>query len=142
MIPDLEILTIPLENVSHPNKTYQAVVVEVTSTEKDVYKTRIKGYVDNLSALEQTIYFILGTERYQFPIYSWDYGVELKDLFGKPTSYVISEIPRRIKEALMYDERIKDVTDFEFDKNGKKLHVTFKVVSEYGDIKTDLEVSI
>lgn len=146
MIPDINLLTTPLEEVEHPDKTYQAIIVKSISVEndttKEVYRTRIKGYADGLESLKQAIYFILGTERYRFPIYSWDYGVELYDLFGKPMPYVISEIPRRIKEALMVDNRVSDVTDFEFERSGKKLHVTFNVVSNYGNLNADLEVEI
>jgi hypothetical protein len=103
---------------------------------------RISGYIDDIDAVIQTIYLILSIERYEFIIYSWDYGVELVDLFGKPMPYVISELPRRIKEALIQDDRILDVVDFEFERNGKRLHTTFNVISTVGNISTALEVGI
>jgi phage baseplate assembly protein W len=103
---------------------------------------RINGYIDGLDAIKQAIYLILNTERYQFIIYSWNYGIELLDLFGQPMSYVIAEIPRRVTEALTQDDRILDVTDFTFEKTGTNLHTTFTVVTELGDISTDLEVSV
>ena len=83
---------------------------------------RITGTMtDDIEAVKQAIYKILNTERYQYPIYSWNYGVELADLFGKPIAYVLPEIPRRIKEALVADDRIIDATAFELshDKRGK-----------------------
>jgi phage baseplate assembly protein W len=105
-------------------------------------KDRISGYTDELDAIMQAIYLILSTERYQYIIYSWDYGVELIDLIGQPMPYVMSEIPRRITEALTQDDRIEDVVDFEFEQQGKKLHVTFTVVSIVGNIPTELEVDV
>ena len=42
---------------------------------------RISGECDGVEAVKQAIYNILNTERYQYIIYSWNYGVELKDLF-------------------------------------------------------------
>lgn len=136
MIPNIEILTTDIEEVEYPTETYN---IEVrTELEKD----RINGYTDDLDAIRQAIYLILNTERYEFIIYSWDYGIELLDLIGKPMSYVMSELPRRIKEALTQDKRILDVVDFEFEKNKKKLHTTFKVVTEVGDISSELEVTI
>lgn len=103
---------------------------------------RINGYIDDIEAIIQTIYLILSTERYKYPIYSWDYGVELLDLIGKPIPYVMAELPRRIKDALTQDNRIDDVVDFEFERKGKKLHTTFTVVTNIGNISSELEVEV
>lgn len=103
---------------------------------------RISGYIDDLESVIQTIYLILSTERYQYVIYSWDYGIELVDLIGKPMPYVMSELPRRIKDALIQDNRIDDVTDFEFEVNRNKLHTSFTVITTLGNISTELEVSV
>lgn len=103
---------------------------------------RISGYVDGLEAVIQTIYLILSTERYQFAIYSWDYGVELLDLYGKPISYVIAELPRRIKEALVQDNRITDAVDFTFEKTGKVLKTKFTVITTVGNVTTEMEVAV
>ena len=59
----------------------------------------------------QAVYLILNVERYAFPIYSRDYGSELSDLIGTPRDYAISEIKRRITEALTQDDRITSVDD-------------------------------
>lgn len=132
MIPSIDILTQEITEQTYPNHTYKIVL------EKD----RVSGYADDLEAIKQAIYLILSTERYQHIIYSWDYGVELLDLIGKPIPYVMSEIPRRITEALTQDNRITDVTDFEFVKQGKKLLTTFKVVTNIGNISSTLEVEV
>ena len=132
MIPNIPILSDPIVDREHPNRTYKV----------ELDKNRIKGYTDELQAVAQAVYFILGTERYQYVIYSWDYGVELLDLFGKPMPYVISELPRRIKEALTTDNRIMDVTGFTFEKNGRVLKTSFVVVSNAGDIPAEVEVEV
>lgn len=103
---------------------------------------RISGYIDGLEAVIQTIYLILSIERYKYVIYSWDYGVELLDLIGKPMPYVMSELPRRIKDALIQDNRIDDVIDFEFEVNRNKLHTTFTVITNLGNISAELEVPV
>lgn len=103
---------------------------------------RINGLVDGIESLTQAIYCILSTERYKYIIYSWDYGVELVDLIGKPIPYVMAELPRRIKEALLVDNRITDVVNFEFERNGKSLHTTFTVVTNIGNINAELEVEV
>lgn len=76
---------------------------------------RIINKRDKLDAMKQVIYKILMTERYKYMIYSWNYGIELADLFGQPVYFVVPELERRITEALMQDDRIESVTDFEFD---------------------------
>lgn len=136
MIPNIEILTDEIEEIEYPNETYK---VEVRVDENE---DRINGYTNDLDAIRQAIYLILNTERYEFPIYSWDYGIELVDLIGKPIPYVMSEIPRRVKDALIQDDRIVDVKDFTFKKYKSKLHTTFVVITNSGDITSELEVTI
>ena len=133
MIPTISALTDELYTMRFYDRTYRVNIP------MDV----VQGATDNVVALQQTIYFILGTERYQFPIYSWDYGVELRDLFGRPMKYVKPELKRRITEALVQDDRITDVTDFEFTEGRNVLHTTFIVHSTLNaDIKTEIEVKI
>lgn len=132
MIPNIKILTEEITEVNYPSRTYKLMLDN----------NRISGYTDDLDAIKQSIYLILSTERYKHIIYSWGYGVELLDLIGKPMPYVMSELPRRIKEALTQDNRISDVVDFEFKHKGKRLYTTFTVVSNVGNISTELEVDI
>lgn len=132
MIPNVSILTEQITETTRPNRTNKL----------NVDKNRVDGYTDGLDAIAQAVQLILSTERYKHIIYSWDYGVELYDLIGKPVPYVISEIPRRVAEALAQDNRITDVSDFEFERFGKKLHVTFTVMTNLGNISTALEVEI
>ncbi len=101
----------------------------------------VRGYVDGCEAMKQVVYKILSTERYDYIIYSWNYGVELKDLFGKPVDYVCPEIERRVKEALLQDSRIKSVYNFKFDKSRKGVvAVDFTVDTIYGDVNITKEV--
>ncbi len=100
-------------------------------------KERVVGSVDGLEAMKQVIFKILHTERYEYPIYSWDYGVELKDLIGRPMSYVLPELERVITEALEADDRIDSVDNFEFDVQKNKVSVTFTVHTIFGDLEND-----
>ena len=123
-----------------PNLTYRMQITE----------ERIQGALsEQLAAVEQAAYKIINTERYAHVIYSWDYGVELTDLFGKPIPYVLSEIPRRIREALVQDDRINAVTDFDLsyvrsNAQGRRGDVLarFKIRSIYGDIAMEKGVAI
>ncbi len=95
---------------------------------------------DKIAALEQAIFLYLSIERYDHNIYSWNNFVEFKNLFGLPTSYVASEVPRRIKECLLQDDRINDVDSFEVTTNKSTVSVRYVARSIYGDIEAEREV--
>lgn len=122
-----------LEEVRHPNLTYRMNIEEET----------VAGNVtDDLKAVQQACYKILNTERYQFVIYSWNYGVELMELFGKPLPYVYSELPRRIREALLGDDRVIEVGEFSVSHKKNDVFASFKVTSIYGDFRMEKGVQI
>lgn len=103
---------------------------------------RIRGYTDDLEAMRQAIFKILMTERYQYIMYSWNYGIELIDLYGEPITYVVPELERRITEALTWDERIESVDNFEFNTSKKGvIHVLFTAHTIFGDVQAEREVN-
>lgn len=102
----------------------------------------IIGTIDQIQAVEQAVYLILNTERYEWLIHSWNYGVELHNLIGQDVEYCIPEIERRVREALLQDDRITAVENFQFEVNKKKVLTTFTVVSIFGEINTEMGVEI
>ena len=103
----------------------------------------VAGSVDGLDAVRQSVRLILSVERYHWLIHSWQYGVELSDLFGKPLSYALPEIERRIREALLQDDRVSDVRDFTFTKGrGGVVTAAFTVVTTLGELRESREVTI
>ncbi len=100
----------------------------------------IRGFCDGLKAVEQAIYKILHTQRYEHIIYSWNYGAELSGLFGQPAPYVYSEIKRLVEEALLSDSRIAAVDDFSFEKQRGKIRVRFTVMTQYGVLEVETYV--
>lgn len=127
------ILTTGLTVATQPSKQHRM----------DLDRNRILGTCDSLEAVKQSIFKILNTERYQYLIYSWDYGIELMDLYGQPTMYVCPEIERRVKEALLQDDRITGVDNFEFDISKKGVvSVTFTVHTLFGDLAEEMAVNI
>ncbi|WP_312503762.1 DUF2634 domain-containing protein [Lacrimispora sp.] len=118
--------------VQIPSKTFRL----------DTENKRVTGMADGLDAVKQAVFCILNTERFEWLIYSWNYGVELNGLFGKSTGLVKAKIKKRIKEALQQDDRIQSVDTFSFESNGRILHVSFIVHTTYGEIMIEKEVSI
>lgn len=140
MIPDN---TIDYDEVTEIINDY-IMVTQPSKTYKLRFETdnRIKGYIQDTEAVKQAVFLILSTERYKYLIYSGSYGIELNDLFGKDVRYVTAVLPDRIKEALTQDDRIDDVTDFEFEINKHKVFTKFKVVTKNAQIETEWEVEV
>lgn len=120
---------------------------EITEQPTHTYKMNlesnlIRGYTDGQEAMKQAIYKILNTERYQYVMYSWNYGIELLDLYGEPVSYVCPELERRITEALKWDDRIQAVDNFEFNISKKgEILVTFTAHTVFGDVVAEKVVN-
>lgn len=133
MIPSINtILSTNLEVETQPSKNYKMHL------EQNI----INGFCDGLEAMRQVIYKILNTERYQYIIYSWNYGIELLDLYGEPVTYVCPELQRRITEALIQDDRIDSVDNFEFDISEKRtMKATFTVHTIFGNVESEKVVN-
>lgn len=125
-------LELNFEETQQPSRTYKI----------DLEKNRIIGYIDEREAIEQFIYKVLSTERYEYLIYSWNYGAEIDKLFGQPIPYVYSELKRLITEALTQDDRILSVDAFLFSHKKNKVSVSFTAHTIYGDIEADREVIV
>lgn len=120
------------EITEQPSKTYKM----------DLEGDSVRGFVDGLDAMKQAIFKILNTERYQYIMYSWNYGIETIDLYGEPVTYVCPELERRITEALTWDKRIQNVSDFEFETSKKGIvHVSFTAHTIFGDVQEEKEVN-
>lgn len=133
MIPNSEILNQPIEIKEQPSRTHRL----------NIDSNTIQGFIDEMDAMKQAIYLILNTERYQYPIYSWNYGIETTDLFGRPVAFVAPELEGRIKEALSQDTRILSVDSFQFDTTQKrKIQVTFVAHTIFGEIEGERTVEI
>lgn len=92
------------EIIDEPTKTYR------------VFNNRIAGYTNDLEAVAQAIDKILNTERFAYPIYSDNYGVEFETLIGQDYDLVNAEIERIVTEALSADERVIDIADLKLEK--------------------------
>lgn len=129
------------------SETYS--ILEYTPTKQpgltyalDLERGRVVGKTDTTEALKQAIFLILSTERYKYLMYSWNYGIELTELIGAHPDVVLAELERIITEALLQDDRILTLSDFDFEVNKNTIHVTFCVSSIYGTFETETEVTI
>ncbi len=119
---------------------FETVLQPVRTYRMHLEEKRISGLLDGIEAMKQAIYKILNTERYDFLIYSWNYGLEMVELMGQPVPYVYSGIKRKITEALLRDERITEVGNFSFSTGKEKVSVKFAVTTTQGNIEIEKEV--
>jgi hypothetical protein len=118
-------------DVDQPSKTYRI----------DYGKNQIAGYVDGAEAVAQAIYKILLTERFKHLIYSWNYGIEVETLIGKSYSVYESELQRIVKEAVLQDKRINNISNFMMTQSGRNsVSIAFAAETIFGDIPIETEV--
>ncbi len=105
----------------------------------DFNSNRICGYISGKEAMKQAILKIIDTKRYAFEIYNWSYGSEVYELIGKDmkTAEIFAEI--YIEDALLADDRIEKIEDFEIKKGRNFLNVKFKAVTVLGNIEIETE---
>ena len=89
--------------------------------------------VEGNEAIKIWIYKALQTPRYQYEIYSWDYGSELLSLIGKAYTKGLtqSEASRYIKEALLINPYILDVNVISTSFDGDVLSANVRVKTIY-----------
>lgn len=101
----------------------------------DWEKKRITGQTDGLEAVQQAATKILQTDRFDYLIYSSDYGTEWQLVLGKDRLLVRAEIRRVISEALLQDERILSLEHIEVSFTGDHLTFVCQVVTRYGNFQ-------
>ena len=115
-----------------PSRTYRA----------DFAAGRIDGFTDGREAMEQAIYQILHTERFAWPIYSWNYGAELGRLTGRSVRVAQGELPRLLREALTQDARIEGIEDFSLEFSVDEVICQFTVVSAEGSFAMERRMEL
>lgn len=103
---------------------------------------RMCGLVDGIEAVKQAAWKRLETEAGVYDIYPESYGLKTVDLIGDEVDYAITTLKRRIAETLMRDDRILWVSDFTQSELKRKITLTFKVNSVYGDFELGKVVQI
>lgn len=119
-----------LEYVSQPSQTW--LINRETM--------RVQCDINGLEAVKQAADIMLSTDRFKWQIYTSNIGSELETLIGEETSYIVSEFPRMIEDALSVDSRIIEVSDFNYTVNGDSMLWTFTVRTVYGDFGEEVMI--
>ncbi|PEL12661.1 DUF2634 domain-containing protein [Bacillus sp. AFS017336] len=96
--------------------------------------------VEGEEAIKIWAYKALITERFKYTVYSWDYGSELNSLIGSGFSNEAVEIEteRMIKEALLVNPYITDITDTSITAEDDVVNISFTLGTIYGDTEVSL----
>lgn len=134
MIPaNNTLLSTEIKVVRQPSLTYKM----------DFEKKVIVGKCDEIEAMKQAIVKALDTERYDEIIYSWNYGTEMKNVYGCELTKACARIQDVIIDALIQDDRIIQVTNFNFRLLPKNaLHIQFTVNTIFGDVSMERVVRV
>lgn len=109
----------------------------------DFEKNRVVGFCDRTKAMEQAIYMILMTDRFKYYIYSWNYGTEWDKLWGKSYPVFKSLSRRVISEALLEDERITELLNFQISQvDSQTAAISFIAETIFGNIPIRREVRL
>lgn len=120
-------------NVLEENTEEEAELQTLKTYRIDFISSTISSeIIDYEEAIKQFVYMALRTQRFLHPIYSQDYGSQIVEVIRDKEiteELRLSEIERMVKEALIYDERIEDVTNYESRKDGDRYIASFDVVT-------------
>lgn len=101
---------------------------------------RIEGTCDGYDAVKQAVEIILNVERYRWQIYQPYSGMQWEGLIGQDAGYVAAELQRRLQDALLADDRVTGLKNYEYRIHGQRLAVSFTVETVHGEINTGTEV--
>lgn len=121
-----------ISEIQQPSRTWKL----------DLSKGRVEGMTDGLYAVKQFVYKTLQTIRFHHLIYNSDFGHELNSVIGKSSSYAESEIRRCIREALLQDDRINEITSMEISIVGDQATARFQVQSMYGAYQEEVSLNV
>ena len=99
-------------------------------------------------AVEAWLEKLIRTAKFRFEIYEdfegsqVDYAVTIEDLIGGvwPKGFVEAEIEREIKEAAVTNTYIDDLINWEFEREGSLLKISFTVLTILGEQRMEVTI--
>ena len=104
---------------------------------------RVQGYTDGQEAMMQAVRKILQTDRFAYLIYSWSYGMEWNKVIGKDLPIVRARMLPLLKEALLSDSRIRELTNFKLTAGSKRtVIVSVTVGTIFGPVSQEVTMNV
>lgn len=98
--------------------------------------------VEGNEAIKTWVFKTMKTERFRYLIYSWHYGSELQSLIGRSytPNLTKAESIRYIKEALLINPYIRNVSNVEVTFDSGTLTINGKLETIYGETEVSVNV--
>ena len=110
--------------------------------EKDmpVYRNGSPEFVRGRDAVLVWAWNALSTARFQHEIFTWSYGNECRGLIGQAFTEELkqAEAARYVRECLIINPYITDVTDIEVTFEGSELRITCTINTVYGEVQASV----
>lgn len=105
-----------------------------------IFKNGSPVIVSGKEAVLIWVWKTLQTPRFRHEIYTWDYGCEVDSLMGQPYTeeLKLSEAARYVRECLMINPYITDVTNITVSFVGETLNIGCTIETIYGEVKIDV----
>lgn len=98
--------------------------------------------VEGKEAIKVWIWCCLQTQRFRYPIYSWDYGADMEQYIGRAVSreFLQTDCEDEIRSAMLVNPYISDVTDFNVERKDDQMHISFRVITRFGEMEVEQSV--
>lgn len=105
-----------------------------------IYKNGSPVIVEARDAVAVWAWKALNTPRFRYEIYSWSYGNETESLIGQNFSEELkqAEAARFVRECLMINPYITDVSDVSVSFNEGLLNISGILSTTYGEVKLNV----
>jgi hypothetical protein len=139
LIPTFNAVAVPQDPASRKEIVYgEGFQFDFTIGEFVLTPTGQVARTQGVNTLIQWIRKTLNTKRYTYPVYPAWYGSDLEAMIGStvPVQALAAEVLHMIRDSLMVDNRIKDISNMNAQIVGDQLYATFTVVSFNSDMFT------
>ena len=98
--------------------------------------------VEGKEAIKVWIWCCLQTQRFRYPIYSWDYGADMEQYIGRAVSreFLQTDCEDALRSAMLVNPYISDVTDFNVERKDDQMHISFRVITRFGEMEVEQSV--
>ena len=98
--------------------------------------------VEGIEAVKVWIWMCLHTQRFRYPLYSWDYGADLEQYIGQTVTeeFLNADCEDEIREALLVNHYIEYIEGFKASFDNGCLYISFKAVTKFGETEVEYNV--
>lgn len=133
----------PFDDAEEFNLTDEEETEEyiIRDFEVDFSTMKLTGrIVEGVDAIEMWVHHALRVHRYDWLIFSWDFGEEYTDLIGYSYSqeYLESEVERMITDCVTQHPYITGIQDLVVSVEKDDLHIKFTLLTDLGEVEIDV----